>query len=175
MGTKRPMAALRTRAEHYTPGDSDLSWTRLTPWRALLAASLDQYPAHIRSAVVEAERGNASAELLAAWLQDRLEVPVDRTNSGGPGITAVRMGTAAGDIAITRTDGLLASYTVPGQPNRLVALKRRDVSDLITEELRRMDADDIFERTTKYLLEQSTTAPAKSSKKTAGGRRAVST
>ena len=74
---------------------------------------------------------------------------MSRKVSEGPGITAVRMTTAAGDIAITRPDGLLASYTVPGQPDRLVALKRRSITELITEELRRMDADQIFERTVK--------------------------
>ncbi len=160
MGTKRPMAALRARAENYTPGDTDLSWTRLTPWRALLAAALDQYPAHITAVRVEAERGNASAELLASWLESRLKVEARRTNSSGPGITAVRMTTAAGDIALTRPDGLLASYTVPGQPNRLVALKRREVSELVTEELRRMDDDDIFEQTVKYLLNRTSNPPA---------------
>ena len=61
-------AALRARAENYLAGDTDLSWTRLTPWRALLAASLDQYPARIKAVLVEAERSNPSADLLAAWL-----------------------------------------------------------------------------------------------------------
>jgi len=148
----RPRTALKARAEHYVPGDTDLSWTRLTPWRALLAAALDQYPARLKAVEVEAERNNPSADLLAAWLQTGLHLAVRRRPSNGPGITAVRMTTAAGDIAITRKDGLLASYAVPGQPERLVALKRRGVSELITEELRRMDADDVFERTVKALL-----------------------
>ena len=154
----RPAAALKARAEHYLPGDTDLSWTRLTPWRALLAASLDQYPAKVKSAVVEAERNNPSAELLAAWLKAALKVDVTRRESKGPGITAVRMTTASGDIAITRPDGLLASYAVPGQPERLVALKRRDIPELITEELRRMDADNVYEHTVKSLLSSSSTA-----------------
>src|SRR3954452_19772265 len=39
----------RTRAIHqqcrvYAKGNTDLAWTRLTPWRALLAAALDQHP-----------------------------------------------------------------------------------------------------------------------------------
>src|SRR6188768_239215 len=134
----RPLLALKARARDYTPGDTDLSWTRLTPWRALLAAALDQYPAKIKAATVEAERGNPSADLLAAWLRSRLKVEITRRTSDGPGITAVRLGTAAGDIAITRADGRLASYAVPGQPERLVALKRRDFTELISEELRRM-------------------------------------
>jgi glucose-6-phosphate dehydrogenase assembly protein OpcA len=170
----RPLAALQTRADSYTPGDTDLSWTRLTPWRALLAAALDQYPSKIKSILVEAERNNPSADLLAAWLKNRLELDVTHQVSDGPGITAVRLGTAAGDIAITRPDGLLASYAVPGQPERLVALKRRDVTDLISEELRRMDPDNVFESTVKSLARQP--APTKRSsskpKKAAGSKRA---
>src|SRR5918994_1920492 len=87
----RPRAALNARAEAYSPGDTDLSWTRLTPWRALLAAALDQYPANVTAVRVEAERSNPSAELLAAWLGSRLKVPVKYVTSEGPGITAVRM------------------------------------------------------------------------------------
>jgi glucose-6-phosphate dehydrogenase assembly protein OpcA len=147
----RPLAALKTRAKHYSPGDTDLSWTRLTPWRALLAAALDQYPARVTYAQVEAEKNNPSADLLAAWLHCRLRVDVKRSNSGGPGITATRLGTDSGEIAITRPDGLLASYVVPGQPERRVALKRRDSTELISEELRRMDADLVYEETIKAL------------------------
>jgi glucose-6-phosphate dehydrogenase assembly protein OpcA len=149
----RPLTALRARARDYIPGDTDLSWTRLTPWRALLAAALDQYPAKIRSVSVESERNNPSADLLAAWLRSKLNVSVSRRISDGPGLTAVRMVTAAGDIAITRPDGLLASYTVPGQPERLVALKRRNFTELLSEELRRLDPDVIYERTVKSLLD----------------------
>ena len=72
--------------------------------------------------------------------------------SRGPGITAVRLGTGTGDIAITRPDGLLAAYAVPGQPERRVALKRRDLTELISEELRRMDGDHVYERTLRALL-----------------------
>ena len=163
----RPLQSLRSRASCYQPGDTDLSWTRLTGWRALLAAALDQYPAKIKSVLVETERGNPSADLLAAWLQLRLNVDVERKVSDGPGITAVRMRTAAGDIALTRPDGLLASYAVPGQPERLVALKRRDIADLISEELRRMDTDDVFEASVKALLP----AAAKRSASAASARR----
>lgn len=168
----RPLAALKARARDYTPGDNDLSWTRLTPWRALLAAALDQYPAKIKSVVIESERGNPSADLLAAWLHSRLKVEVTRKVSDGPGLTAVRMGTAAGDIAITRPDGLLASYAVPGQPERLVALKRRDFTELISEELRRMDPDQVYEQAVKSLLdgEKQTTKTA-AARNTSGKRK----
>ena len=167
----RPVTALKARARDYIPGDTDLSWTRLTPWRALLAAALDQYPAKIKSVLVESERNNPSADLLAAWLTSRLKVAVTRKTSDGPGLTAVRMGTAAGDIAITRPDGLLASYAVPGQPERLVALKRRNFTELLSEELRRMDPDLIYERTVKSLLDGGQRA-SKRSQARSGSRRA---
>jgi glucose-6-phosphate dehydrogenase assembly protein OpcA len=166
----RPLTALRARARDYIPGDTDLSWTRLTPWRALLAAALDQYPAKIRSVSVESERNNPSADLLAAWLRSKLKVSVNRRVSDGPGLTAVRMGTAAGDIAITRPDGLLASYTVPGQPERLVALKRRNFTELLSEELRRLDPDVIYERTVKSLLDGERSTSSKSRAKKASTR-----
>jgi glucose-6-phosphate dehydrogenase assembly protein OpcA len=176
----RPLMALKARAADYTAGDTDLSWTRLTPWRALLAAALDQYPAKIKAVVVESERNNPSADLLTSWLHSRLKVEATRKITDGPGLTAVRMTTASGDIAITRPDGLLAYYAVPGQPERLVALKRRDYTDLISEELRRMDEDVVYERTVKSLLGGDrqaggkSRAKAASSKKT-GGRKANST
>ena len=154
-GARKPLEALRIRAKHHSPGDTDLTWTRLTLWRALLAAALDQYPTRVLGATVEAARENAPAELMAAWLQDRLGVPVTRKNTRGPGITGVRLITPAGDISVLRDDeATMAEYRVPGQPQRTVALKRRDINQLITEELRRMDADDIFESATQMLLKR---------------------
>lgn len=154
MGAPRPLRALRMRADNYQPGDTDLAWTRTTQWRSLLAAALDQYPATVQHATVVAERNSAAANLLVAWLAARLRVPVTRELSEGPGITRATMTTAAGDIAISRHDGKLASYSVPGQPKRLVALKRRPVADLMAEELRRMDADDVFHQAILGLQEQ---------------------
>lgn len=154
MGAPRPLRALRMRADNYQPDDTDLAWTRTTQWRSLLAAALDQYPATVQHATVVAERNSAAANLLVAWLAARLRVPVTRELSEGPGITRATMTTAAGDIAISRHDGKLASYSVPGQPKRLVALKRRPVADLMAEELRRMDADDVFHQAILGLQEQ---------------------
>lgn len=154
-GHKFAIEALKSRAANHMRGDTDLTWTRLTPWRALLAAAVDQYPANIVAASVEGARDNASATLLAAWLEDRLGVEVVRKNTRGPGITAVRLSTAAGDIAVTRADGSLANYVVPGQPQRSVALRRREISALLAEELRRMDYDDIFEQAASKLTERA--------------------
>ncbi|MER8185301.1 glucose-6-phosphate dehydrogenase assembly protein OpcA [Kitasatospora sp. NPDC094015] len=139
-----PVAQLAQRAASYTPGDTDLAWTRITGWRSMLAAALDQRPVTITSAVVEGESYNPSVELLGLWLTARLRVPVERVVTAGPGITAVRLRAEDGDITLDRPDGLLGTLAMPGAPDRMVALKRRDTADLIAEELRRLDPDDIY-------------------------------
>ncbi|GGX91434.1 glucose-6-phosphate dehydrogenase assembly protein OpcA [Streptomyces anandii] len=141
---EHPLEVLQTRLRHYSPGDTDLAWTRLTPWRSMLAAALDQARAKVTSAAVEAEAENPSAELLARWLEARLDVKADRVVSGGPVVTAVRLGTAGGEIVIDRPEGPLATLTLPGQPPRTLALKVRPLSELIAEELRRLDADEMY-------------------------------
>ncbi|MEU5921390.1 glucose-6-phosphate dehydrogenase assembly protein OpcA [Streptomyces sp. NPDC004288] len=140
-----PLAALERRSASYAPGDTDLAWTRLTPWRSMLAAALDQAPLTITSAAVESEAENPSAELLARWFEVRLGVDVDRVVTDGPVVTAVRMGTADGEIRIDRPEGPVARLAIPGQPNRVLALKVRTTAELIAEELRRLDPDEAYE------------------------------
>jgi glucose-6-phosphate dehydrogenase assembly protein OpcA len=144
-------AAIMRQAQLYQPGNTDLSWTRLTPWRALLAAALDQYPAKITGGSVSAERSNPSADLLAAWLCHRLDVDIERKSSKGPGVTSVRLATAGGDIEISRPDGRLATFSIPSAPPRPVALKRREIPELLAEELRRLDPDDVYADVTQSL------------------------
>lgn len=139
-----PVGLLADRAAAYAPGDTDLTWTRLTPWRALLAAALDQRPLPVTGAAVESEADNASAELLARWLEDRLGVPVARVITDGPVITAVRLETAEGEILVDRPEGALATLVLPGRPDRKVALKIRSAAELLAEELRRLDADLVY-------------------------------
>jgi glucose-6-phosphate dehydrogenase assembly protein OpcA len=150
--TRGKTKAIHTLCANYTKGNTDLAWTRTTPWRALLAAALDQQPLKVRRASVTAERISPSADLLRAWLNDRLHVPVDRLSSRGPGITEVVLETKDGPIAISRSDGKLATFSSPGRPDRPVALKRRELPDLLAEELRRLDEDDIYRATTKRLM-----------------------
>lgn len=151
---EHPLDELAVRARTYQPGDTDLAWTRITPWRSMLAAALDQQPAQVLSATVEGESDNPSCELLAMWLADRLQVPVERTTSGGPGLTAVRMTTKNGDIVLDRADGSLATLCMVGQPDRAVALKRRETAELLAEELRRLDPDNVYEATVKFGVER---------------------
>jgi glucose-6-phosphate dehydrogenase assembly protein OpcA len=144
--------AMLTQCRSYAPGNTDLAWTRITGWRALLAAALDQNPGKVTSATVRAERISPSADLLSAWLADRLRVDVDRKSSAGPGITDVVLETKNGAVSLVRYDGKLATLSAPGQPDRPVALKRRGISELLAEELRRLDPDDVYADTVKKMV-----------------------
>ncbi|MFI9765389.1 glucose-6-phosphate dehydrogenase assembly protein OpcA [Streptomyces sp. NPDC052415] len=152
--SEQPVRDLEARAGAYTPGDTDLSWTRITPWRSMLAAALDQVVCEVKGVEVEGEEFNPSCELLAMWLADRLDVPVKRSLSAGPGLTAVRMATDCGPIVLDRADGSLATLSIEGQPDRAVALKRRDTAELIAEELRRLDPDDTYASALKFGVER---------------------
>jgi glucose-6-phosphate dehydrogenase assembly protein OpcA len=142
--TRGKQRAMQTLCAAYAPGNTDLAWTRLTPWRALLAASLDQYQTKVTSASVTAERISPSADLLVTWLGNRLKVPVGRRNSAGPGITETVLETKLGPIRITRKDGRLATISSPERPDRPIALKRLEIPALLAEELRRLDEDDVY-------------------------------
>jgi glucose-6-phosphate dehydrogenase assembly protein OpcA len=141
---KAPTEALAALSAGYKPGDTDLSWTRATTWRTLLAAIVDQEQCPILGGVVLAEEHNPTADLLTGWLSERLGVRFRRELSGGPGITEVAMQTDDGDVVISRPDGRVATLTRPGQPDRHVALQRREIADLLAEELRRLDPDEIY-------------------------------
>jgi glucose-6-phosphate dehydrogenase assembly protein OpcA len=138
------LGTLARLATVYRPGDTDFTWTRLTSWRSLLAAALDQDHDEIVSGEVSAEPDSPSAELLAAWLAVRLGVPVSRTVSEGPGITGVRLTAVSGDLEVSRPDGRVATLSRPGQPDRQVSLVRRPLPELLAEELRRLDPDEVY-------------------------------
>jgi glucose-6-phosphate dehydrogenase assembly protein OpcA len=159
--SEQPVRDLSARAGTYSPGDTDLSWTRITPWRSMLAAALDQVTCTVQSVEVEGEEFNPSCELLAMWLAERLDVPVRRALSGGPGLTAVRMTTDCGPIVLDRADGSLATLSIEGQPDRAVALKRRDTAELIAEELRRLDPDDTYASALRFGVERLNASAAK--------------
>jgi glucose-6-phosphate dehydrogenase assembly protein OpcA len=143
---KRPATALQKLAVNHMPGDTDLAWTRLTLWRGLLAATLDQPPYDpVTSATVTGASDSPSTELLAAWLTSRLRCRVTRKRArAGTGIHGVRLQRASGPIELNRPDGNVATLTQPDRPERRIALPRRAVNECLTEELRRLDPDDVY-------------------------------
>ncbi len=59
--------------------------------------------------------------------------------------------TTDGDIKITRADGRTATLAWPGQTDRMVALHRRDTAELLAEELRRLDPDEVYAETLRQV------------------------
>jgi glucose-6-phosphate dehydrogenase assembly protein OpcA len=141
--TADAVAALRQRAEDYAPGDTDLSWTRTTPWRALIAGALDTASAEVTGASVVAPADDPTGLLLRGWLQARLGVaPAALTaDEGTVGIQTVAVQLADGTrVAVERT-GAGAVLRRSGLPDRAVPLEERELGDQLAEELRRLGAD----------------------------------
>lgn len=146
---KDPHAWLVSLANNYEPGDSDFAWTRLTLWRAQLAAILDQPPYDpITKVVVTGAVDSPSTDLLAAWLGQKLNVKVElvRTDRGKAvsGIKGVKLERESGSIEIVRNVPDVATLIQPSQPTRDINLPRRSLRDCLIEDLRRLDSDDAF-------------------------------
>ena len=144
-----PHAYLRHIAKTYAPGDSDFAWTRLTLWRAQLAAILDQPPFDPVLAVeVTGAVDSPSTDLLAAWLDLKLKLKVKliRTARGKAvsGIRGVKLIRKSGNIEIVRNVPDVATLIQPTQPTREISLPRRSLRDCLSEDLRRLDPDDLF-------------------------------
>lgn len=144
-----PLGCLGVLSTHYQPGDTDFAWTRLTHWRAQLAAVLDQPPYEpVTEAEVHGAADSPSTVLLAAWLQRQLQLPVTlgvtAKGQGSSGIQSVRLGRASGSIVLERTAVNVATLSQPNQPTHDISLPRRSLRDCLAEELRRLDPDDLF-------------------------------
>ena len=142
-----PLKALAQRRVSYANGDTDLAWPRLTLWRGLLAAALDQPPYEdITRAVVSGAADSPSTDLMAGWLIAKLNVPVTRRKAQvDGGLESVQLVRRSGDVTLARPDGKIGVLNQPGQPERRVALQRRPLRDCLSEELRRLDPDEIYQ------------------------------
>ncbi|MQY29129.1 hypothetical protein NRB56_47180 [Nocardia sp. RB56] len=137
-----PQATIKKRLASYAPGDTDLAWSRITYWRALLAAALDDPPYDpVESVTVSGLYEEPALDVLAGWLAARLECPVYRKT----GDLKVELHRASVSIAISRPQtGRTATLERTGEPNARFALARRETKDCLAEELRRLDADEVY-------------------------------
>ncbi|MDO5077470.1 glucose-6-phosphate dehydrogenase assembly protein OpcA [Corynebacterium sp.] len=160
-----PEDSIYRRRTQYTPGDSDMAWARITPWRGIVAASLNQPPyKKIIDAVVHGPADSPSADLAAGWLADRLDVnivrestPQDmipRDESGNECLPVLRVDLIRDDnstITITVRDSQTLAVQVPGHTEALVALGPRSTADCLAEELRHLDPDRAYARALRGL------------------------
>jgi len=143
---KDPEAVLGQLATTYGPGDSDLAWARVTLWRGLIAAALDQPPFDpVTRVVVAGQAQHTSLDLLAAWLGSRLRCPAEVVRRrGAEAITRVTLERRSGPVVLERPDGRIVTISQPGKPDRRVALPIRTLSEALIEELRRLDPDEVY-------------------------------
>lgn len=141
-----PSAALFQRAKTYRAGDSDLGWTRITLWRAQLASIIDLIgTAGLRNITVKGSANSPSTTLLAAWLTMCLDVPVTiAADKSTGGLSSVRLSRVGGDVELSRPSGEVAHLYLPGSAPQRISLPRRPIADCLAEEMRRLDADDVF-------------------------------
>jgi glucose-6-phosphate dehydrogenase assembly protein OpcA len=137
-----PLSAIKSRLNGYAAGDTDLAWSRITYWRALLASALDQPPYEpVTSALVSGLRSEPALDVLAGWLASRIDGPVQRS-VGELKIELVRGGER---VTLSRPqDGVIATLSKTARPAALVPLPRRETSECLAEDLRRLDADAIY-------------------------------
>ena len=136
-----PDTVLARRLANYCAGDSDITWTQITPWRGILASAVDRPPHEAITAVdVSGPSKSPAIDLLAGWLRAALGVPTRRSI----GSFEVRLHRAGGPTVLAIDENSNAVLTAPGKPDGRIALIRRNLPMCLAEELRRLDADDIY-------------------------------
>ncbi|GIE75858.1 glucose-6-phosphate dehydrogenase assembly protein OpcA [Actinoplanes philippinensis] len=140
-----PVAALKQRAVDYAPGDTDLTWTRITLWRTLVAGAFDSTEARVVGAKIVAPDRDPTAWLMLGWLKSRLGIePTLEHTDRAPRLHSVELQCENGDcVRVTREEGT-ALFSRTGQEDRYMPLPKRPVGDELAEELRRLDADQIY-------------------------------
>jgi glucose-6-phosphate dehydrogenase assembly protein OpcA len=137
-------AALRQRAVDFAPGDTDLAWTRITNWRAALASAYDGAHDDAVAAEVRGDDTDPSALLLAGWLSSALGVYVPVTKEGRQSIESVSLTFAGGATITAAREGTRLVLRREGTPDSIAPFSDRSVGELLAEELRRLDDDDIY-------------------------------
>jgi len=141
-GTEDPLAAIKSRLQGYTDGDTDLAWSRITYWRALLASAMDQAPYEpLKSALVSGLKDEPALDILAGWLASRIDGTVTRA----VGELKVELVRDSETVTLARPqEGVTATLTRTARPEALLPLPRRETRECLAEDLRRLDADEIY-------------------------------
>ena len=136
--------ALQQRAADFAPGDTDLSWTRITGWRAAMASAFDTATGTATAATVLGDKTDPSALLLSGWLSSRLgfAVPVEPKHGGG--VSAVTVSFDDDTRFEARRDGSRLVLSRDHAADTVSPFPERTLGELLAEELRRLDADQTY-------------------------------
>jgi glucose-6-phosphate dehydrogenase assembly protein OpcA len=141
-GDDDPLASIKGRLAGYMPGDTDLAWSRITYWRALLTSALDQAPFEpVTSALVSGLATEPALDVLAGWLASRIDAPVKRA----VGDLKVELVRSSETITLSRPQtGSTATLSRTAKPDALLPLPRRETRECLAEDMRRLDGDEIY-------------------------------
>jgi glucose-6-phosphate dehydrogenase assembly protein OpcA len=141
-GEEDPLATIKSRLQGYSAGDTDLAWSRVTYWRALLASALDQPPYEpLTSALVSGLKTEPALDIMAGWLASRIDGPVKRA----VGALKVELNRPSETVTLSRPqEGVTATLSRTARPEALIPLPRRETRECLAEDLRRLDADEIY-------------------------------
>ena len=143
-----PMAFLQQLATNYSPGDGDMSWTRITLWRSQLAALFDSHKQRkVQKVTVYGALSSPSAHLLAAWLGQSLNAKTDVTEALDgktvQGIAGVVISFDSGELSVLRS-GQVALISQPDAPESSVLLPQRSDTDCLVEDMRYLGEDSVY-------------------------------
>jgi glucose-6-phosphate dehydrogenase assembly protein OpcA len=140
-----PNGGLQRRADDFAPGDTDLAWARLTPWRAALASAFDGPSRHrpVR-ATVHAGCNEPSARLLSGWLSSRLAVDATVDGTDDEPIAGVEIAFDNDKTTTATVEGSNLVLRREGQQDAYMPFGERPLGELLAEELRRLDHDAIY-------------------------------
>ncbi|GAB3075077.1 glucose-6-phosphate dehydrogenase assembly protein OpcA [Corynebacterium aquatimens] len=147
-------------ANGYTPGDSDMLWSRITHWRGVVAAAFDAYPHDKVTAVeIDGPDDNPSVDIAAGWLSSCLGIDVNRITSeqtkSEPSryfpIRRLTLERESGPVVVSVKDDKTLSVKVPGIAEAFVAMSTRSDADCLSEELRHLDPDFAYSQALKAL------------------------
>lgn len=142
-----PLVSLEHLAKNHAPGDTDLAWARVTLWRGLIAAALDEPPfTPVNGVTVAGNTQHPSLTLLGAWLRHALGVPVTLTQvDDAEALTGVTLHREHGDVVMERPAGsTILNIAEPTGIKHRVSLPLRTLADSLIEDLRRLDPDDVY-------------------------------
>lgn len=149
MHSSNPRRTMDDLRRNWSSKNVDMSWTRLTVWRAMLASMLDQPPHLPVSGVrVTGKKDYLPMDLLAAWLRLRLNVPVVvvEDDPNATAVTGVYLSRSDGVMSLERpsTDDGIAVLNVPGQSPQTISVPARTLEECLSEELGRLYPDEIY-------------------------------
>ncbi|WP_051125688.1 glucose-6-phosphate dehydrogenase assembly protein OpcA [Schaalia vaccimaxillae] len=142
--TDCPLDTLAALSTVYQDGDTDLSWSGITLWRALLTSVASQFDRLPQSVLVRGHSTHPSSFLIAAWLHRQLGIEVvQESDPKAKTVTGVFFHFDNGDeVSLVRAaDSSVATLSRPNVDPAPVNLPRRHTRDCLMEELRRLNAD----------------------------------